>query len=128
MRLAREERGLVGKLLVLWLLVLALVVVVAIDGASILLARIHVAEVAQTAADAGIKPLEAGRSEEKILRATLAALADADEDAHLESIEVSSASVTVEVSDRARTLLIARFGVFEGLTKVSATRTGRAPG
>ena len=128
MRLAGEERGLVGKLIVLWLVVLALVVLVAIDGASILLARIHVAEIAQTAADAGVKPLEAGRSEEKILRATLAALADEDEDARLESFDVSSGSVTVEVSDHARTLLFGRFGLLEGLTKVSASRTGRASG
>ena len=128
MRLAGEERGLVGKLIVLWLVVLALVVLVAIDGASILLARIHVAEIAQTAADAGVKPLEAGRSEEKILRATLAALAGEDEDARLESFDVSSGSVTVEVSDHARTLLFGRFGLLDGLTKVSASRTGRASG
>ena len=128
MRLAGEERGLVGKLIVLWLVVLALVVVIAIDGASILLARIHVAEVAQTAADAGVGPIQEGHSREKALRAALSALADADEDAHLESFETSSGSVTVEVSDHARTLLFGRFGLLEGLTKVSASRTGRASG
>lgn len=126
MRVVREERGLVGKLLILWLLVFALVVVVAIDGASILVARVHVADVAQVGADAGVGPLEAGRRREKVLQAALAAIADADEDARLENLQVSSTTVTVEVSDRANTILVGRFGLFDGLAKVSATRTGRA--
>ena len=125
MRLTGEERGLVGKLIVLWLVVLTLVVLIAIDGASILLARVHVADVAQTAADAGVGPLEEGRSREKVLRVALAAIAEADENARLEDLELSSGSVTVEVSDRANTILVGRFGLLDGLAKVSASRTGR---
>jgi hypothetical protein len=125
---ASEQRGLVGKLLILWLLALALVVVVAIDGVSILLARIHVAEVAKTAADAGIPPLEKGRPEEKILRASLAALTEADEDARLERFETTNDTVTVEVSDRAGTMLVGLFGLFDDLANVSASRTARASG
>jgi Flp pilus assembly protein TadG len=127
-RLVDEERGLVGKLLVMWLLVFVLVVVAAIDGASILLARIHVADVAQTAADAGVVPLEAGRTREKILRAAVKAIAEADEDAQLERLETASGSITVEVSDRANTVLIGRFGLLGGLAEVSASRTARASG
>jgi hypothetical protein len=128
MRIVSEERGLVGKLLLLWLLVLGVVVVVAIDGASILVARVHVATVAQTAADAGVGPLEEGRSREKVVRAAVKAIAEADEDARLEKLEVSSGSVTVEVSDRANTILIGRFGLLDGLAEVSASRTGRTSG
>ncbi len=123
MRLHRDERGLIGKLMLLWLLVLALVVVVAIDGASILVARVHVGEVAQAAADAGVKPLEQGRSEEKALRASLAALAKADENAKMKRFDVSSGTVTVEVSDRADTMVVGLFGLFDGLANVSATRS-----
>jgi hypothetical protein len=123
MSLHRDERGLVGKLIVLWLLVFALVVLVAIDGVSILVTRVHAGEVAQTAADAAVVPLEQGKSEEKALKAGLAALAEADDTAKMKRFDVTSGTVTVEVSDRANTVLVGLFGLLDGLADVSATRT-----
>jgi Flp pilus assembly protein TadG len=125
MRLHRDERGLMGKLMVLWLLVFALVVLAAIDGVSILVTRVNVGEVAQTAADAAVPPLEQGKSEQKALKASLAAVADADDTAKLERFDVASDTVTVEVSDRANTILVGLFGLLDGLADVSATRTAR---
>ena len=43
----REEAGLVGKILLLWLLLLAVIVVVAIDAGSILLTRSRAADLAE---------------------------------------------------------------------------------
>jgi hypothetical protein len=123
MRTHRDERGLVGKLIVLWLLVFALVVLVAIDGVSILVTRIHAGETAQSAADAAVPPLEQGKSEQKALKASLAAVADAGDDAKLEHFDVSGDTVTVEVTDRANTVLVGLFGLLDGLADVSATRS-----
>jgi hypothetical protein len=125
---ARDERGLVGKILVLWVLVLALIVVLAIDGGGILLTKIHTRDLARTAADAGAAAVAEGRSRERALRAALRALGEADEDARLERFEVSTqGSVTAEVSDTAGTILIGRFGVFDDLTVVRASVTTGPP-
>jgi hypothetical protein len=128
MTLLRDERGLVGKLIVLWLLVFALVVLVAIDGVSILVTRVHVGEMAQTAADAAVVPLEQGKSEEKALKAGLAAVAVEDETAKMERFDVSGETVTVEVSARANTILVGLFGLLDDLGDVSATRTAHVSG
>lgn len=125
---AHDERGLVGKILILWVLVLALIVVLAIDGGGILLTKIHTRDLARTAADAGAAVVAEGRSRERALRAALRALGEADEDARLERFEVSTqGSVTAEVSDTAGTILIGLFGVFEDLTVVRASVTARPP-
>jgi uncharacterized membrane protein len=124
----RDERGLIGKVLILWVVVLALIVVLAVDGGGILLTKIHTRDLARTAADAGAATVAEGRSRERALRAALRALADADEDARLERFEVTTqGAVTAEVSDTAGTILIGRFGVFEDLTVVSASVTTRPP-
>jgi Flp pilus assembly protein TadG len=125
MRLVYEERGLVGKVLVVWLLVLALVVVAAIDGGSILLARIHARDLAQTTADAGAATLGEGFGRRRALQDALAALTEADRNAQLERFEVTQNSVTVEVSDEAGTILVGRFGILEDLTEASASVTRR---
>jgi hypothetical protein len=123
---ARDERGLVGKILILWVLVLAVVVVLAVDGGGILLTKIHTRDLARTAADAGAAMIADGRSRERALKAALRALADADEDARLERFDVTTqGSVTAEVSDTAGTILIGAFGVFEDLTVVRASVTTR---
>lgn len=122
-----DERGLVGKILILWLVVLALVVVVAIDGGTILVAKIRTRDLAGTAADAGAAAIDAGRSRERATQAALRALADADEDAQLERFEVSQSSVTAEVSDEVGTILVGRFGLFEDLTVTRASVTTRLP-
>jgi uncharacterized membrane protein len=122
---AREERGLVGKILAVWLLVLALVVVLAIDGGTILLARIHTRDLAGTAAEAGAAAVDEGRSRERALQAALRALTNADEDARLEHFEVTQSSVTAEVSDQVGTILIGRFGLLEDLTTARASVTTR---
>jgi hypothetical protein len=128
MSLVRDERGLVGKILIVWVLVLALIVVLAIDGGGILITKIHTRDLARVAADAGAIAIAEGRSRERALKAALRALADADEDARLERFDVTTqGSVTAEVSDSADTILIGRFGVFEDLTVVRASVTSRPP-
>jgi hypothetical protein len=124
-----DEEGLVGKILILWVLVLAVVVVLAVDGGGILLTKIRTRDLARTAADAGAVVVAEGRSRERALKAALRALADEDDDARLESFEVTTqGSVTAEVSDTAGTILIGAFGVFEDLTVVRASVTTRPPG
>ena len=123
-----DETGLVGKLLVLWLLVAALVVVAAVDAASILFARIRIADVAQDAAVTGATTIAEGGGRRAAKRAVLGTIADRDDDAVPEEITISEHGVvTVTVLDHAGTILVGRFGLFEELGAVKATDSSGPP-
>jgi hypothetical protein len=124
MRVRTDERGLIGKILLLWLVILGLVVVALIDGGSIVLARLRTNDLARDAAFAAEERFsETGRRRQAV-RAALATIAETDEDARLVELEVSGrGDVTVVVGDRAGTLLVGRFGFFEDLTTTTASDT-----
>lgn len=124
MRLGADERGLVGKILLLWLVVLGLVVVGIVDGGSILFARLRTDDLARDAASAAAERLaETGKRREAV-RSALATIARKDEDAWLVELEVSAeGDVSVVVSDRAGTLLVGRFGILEDLATATASDT-----
>jgi hypothetical protein len=123
-RLVLDERGLVGKLLLLWVLVAALVVVAAVDAGSIFLARIRTADIAQDAAFAGAEAYADTGERREALRAALAAVTDRDDDARIEEFDVTRRGrVTVLVTDRAATILVGRFGLLEDLGTIEVTET-----
>lgn len=127
MRLARDERGLVGKLLVLWLVFLVLFVVAVFDAGSIVLARLRIADIAQDAAFASAQRFDETGERGQAVRAALASIASSDEDAMLKDLEISRrGEVTVVVTDRATTLLTGRIGFLDDLATVTATDTTSA--
>lgn len=121
-----DERGLIGKLLVLWLVVAALVVVLVIDAGAIVLARLHVSGLARDAATVGADTYgETGRRRPSI-QATRAALAEADPDAHLDAFEIGEdGAVSVVVSDPVSTLLAGRLGIFESVSASDSETSDR---
>jgi hypothetical protein len=122
MRLHADERGLVGKILVLWLVVLVLVVIAAVDGASILLSRVRTADLARDAAAAAAAAHDESGTRRAALDAALAVIADADEDAGLDDFEVSRrGEVSLVVVDRAGTILVGRIGLLEDLAESRAS-------
>lgn len=127
MRLARDERGLVGKLLVLWLVFLALVVVALFDAGSIVFARLRVADLAQDAAFASAQRFDETGERRQAVRAALASIASSDEDARLSELEISRrGEVTVVVTDQATTLLAGRIGFLDHLVNVTGSDTSSA--
>lgn len=124
-----EESGLVGKLLVLWLLVAALLVLAAVDTATIVFTRIRTADIARDAAAVGATTIAEGGGRRAAKRAVLAEIATRDDDAMAEEITVADdGSVTVTVIDRARTLLVGRFGLFGGFAEARGTGSSGPPG
>lgn len=122
MRIAQEERGLVGKVIVLWLVLVVLVILAAIDAGSIVLARVRTTDVARDAAAAGAEAFGDTGERQEALRAALATVADRDEDARVQDIQVTRrGKVTVVLADRAATLVVGRFGLLEDLRIVTAT-------
>jgi hypothetical protein len=124
MRVRPDERGLIGKILVLWLVILGVVVVVLVDGGSIVLARLRTHDLARDAASAAEERLSETGKRRQAVRTALETIGEADDDARLVELEVSGrGDVTVVVSDRVGTLLIGRLGFFEHLTTATASDT-----
>lgn len=127
MRLLRDERGLVGKLLVLWLVFLVLIVVALYDVGSIAFARLRVADIAQDAAFASAQRFDETGERRQAVRTALATIASSDEDAMLREIEISRrGEVTVVVTDRATTLLAGRIGFLDHLVIATGSDTSSA--
>ena len=124
MSVRTDERGLIGKILLIWLVILGLVVVALIDGGSIVLARLRTNDLARDTAFAAEQRYSETGKRRQAVRAALAAMAESDEDARLVELDVSDqGDVTVVVTDRAGTLLVGRLGFFEHLTETTASVT-----
>ena len=128
--LAADERGLIGKILVLWIVLGVLLLVAGIDTAQILLTRFHVAHAAQEAAFDAAATLRSSRGDrDASYQAALQAVHDVDADVKLTEFVVDgqTGQVTVTVTGKASTLLAARIGFTKHLTKVKTTETSGAP-
>jgi hypothetical protein len=127
MSLARDERGLVGKLLVLTVLTVAMVLVLVVDAGAIVLARLRTGDLAQDASFAAAESFAETGSRRAALRAALKVVTD-EESARLDDLEISGrGEVTVVVTTRASTLLAGRFGFLQDLTTTTSSDSS-APG
>lgn len=122
-----DERGLMGKLALLWLLVAALLVVLGYDGVRIAVVRFRVAEAAQNAAFEAESTLQQTRGDRKAAYdAAVQAVLDAGLDAdRLRGfvIDPKTDAVTVTVASKAPTVLVGRIGFLRSLAKARSTET-----
>lgn len=123
----RGERGLVGKLAILWLVLLALFVVAAFDVGSIAFTRYKVASAAQDAAQQAATAFKQSGNRNDAFQAAVQQVAQDDSGARIPkngfSINQSNGQVTVTVVKSAATLIAARVSFFQDLTKAKATST-----
>ena len=122
-----DDRGLVGKIIVAWLLLMAVVVLVAIDGGSILLARSRAEDLADAAAASASDAFRASGDEEAAKLAALDTIADADEPVRLKSIDVRGRTVTVVIVTRTDTLIVGRIPAFDDLAHLTVTGSAAVP-
>jgi Flp pilus assembly protein TadG len=123
----REEAGLVGKVLLLWLLLLAVVVVAAIDAGSILLTRSRAADLADDASVSAAEAFGQTGDEQQAKLAALDTIADADEAVRLKRIDVGRREVTVVLVARADTLVVGRIPFLDDLEKLTVSGSTAAP-
>jgi Flp pilus assembly protein TadG len=123
------EAGLVGKLLIVWLLVAALVVVAAIDTGTILLARYRAANAAQDASFQAASVYHETKDRRKATEAALASIEEKDGGAKLAALAIDPATgkVTVTVKDHVSTLIAGRLDFTEGFTRVTVQDTSEPP-
>jgi uncharacterized membrane protein len=122
-----DERGLVGKIVVLWLVLVAIVVIVAIDGGSILLARLRAEDLADDASASASQAYQGTGDEEAAKLAALDTIADADEPVRLKGIDVGRRTVTVVITTRADTLVVGRIPVFDDLARLTVRGSSDVP-
>ena len=123
----RDDRGLVGKMLLVWLLLLAVLVVGAIDAGSILLTRTRAADLAKDASVSAAEALRQNGDEEQAKLAALDTIADADEPVRLKSIDVGRREVTVVLVVHADTLVVGRIPFLDDLGRVTVSGSAAAP-
>ena len=126
MRLS-EDRGLVGKIIVLWLVLATVVVIVAIDGGAILLARSRAEDLADDASASASQAYRDTGDEEAAKLAALDTIADADEPVRLKRIDVGRRTVTVVLTTKADTLVVGRIPMFDDLARVTVTGSTEVP-
>jgi hypothetical protein len=123
-----DDGGLVGKLLIIWLLVLAVLCVALWDGGSIGVAYLRNANLAQDAARAGVDRFEETGERRRARRTVVESVAAAEGNARVADVTVSRrGKVTVVVTTDAGTLLAGRIGFLDDLTVVTSTATA-SPG
>jgi hypothetical protein len=123
----RDDRGLVGKILLVWLLLLVVLVVGAIDAGSILLARSRAADLAEDASVSAAAAFAQGGDQEQAKLAALDTIADADEPVRLKSIDVGRREVTVVLGVHADTLVVGRIPFLDDLARVTVSGSTTAP-
>lgn len=119
----RAERGLVGKIVVLWLVVLAIAAVLAVDAGSIVLSRMRAGELARDAALAAAETFEDSGDEQTAKLAALAVIEGSDDRARLKRIRFRRDEVTVVLASQAGTIVVGRIPWFDQLAKVSVTES-----
>lgn len=126
----RDESGLIGKIILAWLLVLALGAVAAIDAGSILLARYRAESAADLAAEAGAVAYAADGDAVGARAASEAAVAAADADARLTGFRIGDdGTVQVTLTVTPQTIAAERLAFVLGdVATVRVRSTAGPPG
>jgi hypothetical protein len=107
-----DERGLLGKLAIVWLLIAALIVVGLVDGASILVTRLHLSDVAGQAAIAGSADYATTHDVAHACAAAGVSIQAADPNVKLGKafcmIDTEKGDVTITLHKEAKTILVGR--------------------
>jgi hypothetical protein len=127
----RDERGFVGRLMVVWLVLLAVVVVTGIDAVSIALTTIKTSSAADKAAVRAAAEFKVEDSLREAFDAATEQLREDMPDAKLDpenfEIDPSTGRITLTVTAKATTLIAKRVSFLKHLTKVSETSSARPP-
>jgi hypothetical protein len=124
----RDERGLVGKLIVVWLLLVALLGVAAMDTFSIMFARFRLSDVAVTGAATGATSYSGSRNEKVACDAALRAMEQQDPDVKVGKgfckVDARTGEVTITLKTTAGTVVAGKLSITEDLTHITVKETG----
>ena len=125
-----DETGLVGKVLVIWLVLFGLLAVVMVDAGSILFANVQVSDAAQTAASTAASTYRNTRDVDVSCKAAKETVPP-DEGIEFPKafckIDTATGEATVKLRKDVGTLVAGRLGFTQDLTVVEIEETGRPP-
>jgi len=126
-RLQNGQTGAVGMMIVMWLAVVVLLGVTAIDAASIAFTKFRLADVASTASTAAANSFRASPNIVTACQAAEGSIAAEDASAKLAKkgcvINTQTGTATITVRKEAHTIIAIHLGPTKKFTKVSATET-----
>ena len=127
----RDETGLIGKMIVVWLLVLGLLAVAAIDAASIAFTTYKLADVGAAAASEGARVYKKARDVRDTCERVAQIVSREESTARLArggcTVERPTGLVTVKVRKKANTLVAHRIPLTEKFAIVVVTETAGPP-
>jgi hypothetical protein len=126
-----DERGMVGKLAVVWLLLFALFMVAAVDTVSIVSTRLHLSTIATNAASDGVAAWRTNRDAAQSCQ--IAELTVHSEDPSLRlgkhwCVVEAGGVITITLRESAKTLLAGRIESTKKYANVSDSETSRPGG
>jgi uncharacterized membrane protein len=126
-RLRHGQTGAVGMMIIIWLGVVVLLGITAIDAASIAFTKFRLADVASSASTQAANAFRSNPNVASACQAAETSIATDDASAKLAKdgcqIDVRSGIATITVRKEAKTIIAGRLGVTKHFTKVSATET-----
>lgn len=121
------ETGAVGRLIVMWLVVVAVIGVVAIDAGSIAFTKFRLADVASAASTEAANSFKGNKNVDAACQTAIASIAAADASAKLANkgcvVDVPTGTVTITVRKEAKTILVGHLSFAKHFAKVTATET-----
>jgi hypothetical protein len=127
----RDETGLVGKMVIVWLLVLAVLVLGAIDAASIAFTTYRLSDIGSTAASEGALTFRRDRDVRETCERVAQIVSEEEPTAHLArggcNVETPTGRVTVKIRKRANTLVAQRIPWTEEFAVVVVSETAGPP-
>jgi hypothetical protein len=128
----RDQSGLVGKILAVWLIVVVLLGLVAVDAASIAMTTYRLSSRAAEAATTGAAVLRQSRDREAACEKARAVIETSDPGQTIGRsfcrIDVQSETVTITLKATASTILAGRVSFTEDLTRIVIKESGRPSG
>jgi hypothetical protein len=123
-RAHRDQTGLVGKFIVGWLLLVALLGIAAVDGASIAFTTLRLSDMASTAASDAAAGYAGHREERRACDAAARTVERQDPAVKLVSCQVDPTGVaTVKIRKTASTLLVGRLEFLRSYGRVTRTES-----
>jgi hypothetical protein len=126
-RVHREQSGLVGKIIVVWLVFVAVLGIFAVDAASVLFTKFRLSDAAATAASTAVSTYQNERDVTAACGAAQLSVQQADPDATMAKgwckVDTSSGDVTITLRKTATSVIAGRFSFTRDLTKVVQRET-----
>jgi uncharacterized membrane protein len=123
----RDETGMVGKIIIVWLLLVGLLGVVGLDAASIVFTKFRLNDTASTAATTAATSYQNSHDQSAACSAARSSIENEDPDAQIPKtfckIDPTSGEATIVVRKQAKTILAGRLSFTEDLAKVSDKET-----